>query len=146
MPLDENFEGIRVALLAAKDNVGIVVISYPVQGSNHVSGISGLLPKSFFLKRCLSRILDSEVRRVFVTALREAKRPQRELFEPSGRVFASAVQRALERSKNRLFAGRESWSGVFGQQPDSTYSFPRFPVTRAVLSRKIDPEVLKKRG
>jgi hypothetical protein len=32
-------------------------------------------------------------------ALREAERLQRKLFEPEGRVFASAVQRALERSE-----------------------------------------------
>jgi len=32
----------------------------------------------------------------------EAKRPQRKLFEPEGRVFASAAQRDLERSKNAI--------------------------------------------
>jgi hypothetical protein len=40
------------------------------------------------------------------TDLRVAKRPQRKLSEPEGRVFASAVERAFERSENRLFAGR----------------------------------------
>jgi hypothetical protein len=35
-----------------------------------------------------------------VTALGEAERSQRKLSEPAGRVFASAAQRALERSKN----------------------------------------------
>ena len=52
----------------------------------------------------------------WVTALREAKRPQRKLFEPEGRVFAPAVQRALERSKT-VYSQEESWSTGFEQEP-----------------------------
>jgi len=36
---------------------------------------------------------------VLVTALREAKRLQRKLFEPGGRVLAAAVEQALGLSK-----------------------------------------------
>jgi hypothetical protein len=49
-----------------------------------------------------------------VTDLREAKRPQRKLFEPGGRVLASAVEQALERSKT-VYSQKESFSSSFKQ-------------------------------
>jgi hypothetical protein len=48
------------------------------------------------------RDFDRELRRFARTALIEAERPQRKLFEPEGRVFASAAQQDLERSGNAL--------------------------------------------
>jgi len=76
----------------------------------------------------------------WVTALREAKRPQRKLFEPEGRVFAPAVKpfdklravslsngKRLERSKT-VYSQEESGSSAFGQQPvDSRPHQPDIP-------------------
>jgi hypothetical protein len=60
---------------------------------------SALKTKERAKKEGWDRILDAKLGAFSVTALGEAQRPQRKLFEPEGRVFASAAERTLERSK-----------------------------------------------
>jgi hypothetical protein len=67
-----------------------------------------------------------------VTDHREVKHPQHKLPEPEGRVFASAVKQALDRSKT-----------VYSQEEACSRTLQQKPVKKHQVLPFIDPSNLK---